>query len=83
MRSVSYSEEIDLAVGELVGKSMESYGVEDLLKASGIVKTPEISILSDEFLQNVKGSDRKNLAVELLTKLVSDQVQKPDSFFTG
>ena len=72
---VSYSEEIDLAVGELVDKSMESCGVEDLLKASGIVKTPEISILSDEFLQSVKGSERKNLAVELLSKLISDEIK--------
>ena len=72
---VSYSEEIDLAVGELVDKSMESCGVNDLLKASGIVKTPEISILSDEFLQSVKGSERKNLAVELLSKLISDEIK--------
>ena len=72
---VTYSEEIDLAVGELVTKSMESLGVEDLLKASGIVKTPEISILSDEFLQDVKSSKKKNLAIELLSKLVSDEIK--------
>jgi type I restriction enzyme, R subunit len=72
---VSYTEETDVAVGELVTKSMESLGVEDLLKASGIVKTPEISILSDEFLQDVKSTKRKNLAVELLSKLVSDQIK--------
>ena len=72
---VTYSEEIDLAVGELVTKSMESLGVEDLLKASGIVKSPEISILSDEFLQDVKSSKKKNLAIELLSKLVSDEIK--------
>ena len=72
---VSYSEETDIAVGELVDKSLVSCGVEDLIKASGIVSTPEISILSDQFLQDVKGSTRKNLAVELLTKLVSNQIK--------
>ena len=72
---VTYTEEIDFAVGELVTKSMKSLGVEDLLKASGIVKSPEISILSDEFLQDVKGTKKKNLAIELLSKLVSDEIK--------
>ena len=73
---VTYTEETDLAVGELVTKSMESAGVEDLLKASGIIKSPEISILSDEFLQDVKNTKKKNLAIELLSKLVSNEIKE-------
>ena len=68
-------EGVDTAVGELVDKSMASYGVQDLLVAAGITKTPEISILSDEFLQDVTNTKRKNLAVELLAKLVSDEIK--------
>lgn len=69
------SEGVDTAVGELVDKSMTSFGVQDLLVAAGITKTPEISILSDEFLQDVSNTKKKNLVVELLTKLVSDEIK--------
>jgi type I restriction enzyme, R subunit len=72
---ITYTEETDLAVGNLVTKSMESLGVQDLLKAAGITKNPEISILSDEFLQDVKSTKQKNLAIELLSKLVSDEIK--------
>ena len=68
-------EGVDTAVGELVDKSMTSFGVQDLLVAAGITKTPEISILSDEFLQDVSNTKKKNLVVELLTKLVSDEIK--------
>jgi type I restriction enzyme R subunit len=73
---VIFSEEVDFAVGGLVQKSMQSLGVKDLLKSSGITNTLDISILSDEFLQDVKITKRKNLAIELLMKMVSNEIKQ-------
>lgn len=68
-------DEIDSKIHDLVSKAIEPIGVVDLLKESGITKVPEISILSDEFLQEVKGMKYKNLAIELLSKLLRDQIK--------
>ena len=46
----------------------------DIFAAAGLQK-PDISILSDEFLAEVRGMPRKNLAVELLRKLLSGEMQ--------
>jgi type I restriction enzyme R subunit len=46
----------------------------DIFKATGIA-TPDISILSDEFLEELKGNERKNLALEVLRKLLNDSIK--------
>ncbi len=68
-------QEIDSKIQDLVSRSIETVGVVDLLKASGVSRTPEISILSDEFLQEVKGMKYKNMAIELLSKLLQDEIK--------
>ncbi len=51
-----------------------SDGVVDIFKAAGLEK-PDISILSDEFLAEVRGMPQRNLAVELLRKLLSGEIR--------
>jgi type I restriction enzyme R subunit len=68
------TEDLDLAVGQLVSKSISSAEVLDIFAAAGI-KNPDISILSDEFLEEVRGAPQKNLAVEMLEKLLNDQIK--------
>jgi type I restriction enzyme R subunit len=67
-------EELDLAVRQIVSRAVASEGVIDIFAAAGLQK-PDISILSDEFLAEVRGMPRKNLAVELLRKLLSGEIQ--------
>ncbi len=68
------AEDLDLAVGQLVSRSISSAEVVDIFAAAGL-KNPDISILSDEFLEEVRGSKQKNLAVEMLEKLLNDQIK--------
>ncbi|MEJ7843424.1 MAG: HsdR family type I site-specific deoxyribonuclease, partial [Rubrobacter sp.] len=67
-------EDLDLAVGQLVSRSISSTEVLDVFAAAGI-KNPDVSILSDEFLEEVRDSPRKNLAVEMLEKLLNDRIK--------
>ena len=67
-------EELDLAVRQIVSRAVAPEGVMDIFAAAGLQK-PDISILSDEFLAEVRGMSRKNLAVELLRKLLSGEMQ--------
>jgi type I restriction enzyme R subunit len=57
----------------LIDKAVVSEGVIDLYDAAGI-QNPDISILSDEFLQEVKDMEYKNIAIELLRKLLEDEI---------
>lgn len=66
--------DLDLAVGQLVSKSISSSEVLDIFAAVG-VKNPDISILSDEFLEEVRGVRHENLAIEVLQKLLNDQIK--------
>lgn len=66
-------EELDLAVRQIVSRAVVSEGVLDIFTAAGLEK-PDISILSDEFLAEVKGMPQRNLAVELLRKLLSGEI---------
>jgi len=66
-------EELDLAVRQIVSKAVASEGVMDIFAAAGLNK-PDISVLSDEFLAEVRGMPHRNLAVELLQKLLRDEV---------
>jgi type I restriction enzyme R subunit len=66
--------EIETAIRQIVDKAVVSEGVIDVFDAAGI-KKPDISILSDEFLAEIQGMERKNLALELLKKLLNDEIK--------
>ncbi len=67
-------EELDFAVRQIVSRAVASEGVVDIFAAAGLQK-PDISILSDEFLAEVRDMPQRNLAVELLRKLLSGEIQ--------
>jgi type I restriction enzyme, R subunit len=67
------SDEIDTAIREVIDAAIVSDRVVDIFQAAGL-KKPEISILSDEFLAEVQGMKRKNLAFELLKKLLNEEI---------
>jgi type I restriction enzyme R subunit len=67
-------EELDLAVRQIVSRAVASERVVDIFAAAGLQK-PDISILSDEFLAEVRDMPQRNLAVELLRKLLSGEIQ--------
>ena len=64
---------LDHAVRQLVSRAVASEGVIDIFAAAGLEK-PDISILSDEFLAEVRGLPQRNLAVELLRKLLTGEL---------
>ena len=66
-------EELDLAVRQIISRAVASEGVMDIFAAAGLDK-PDISVLSDEFLAEVRGMPHRNLAVELLQKLIKGEV---------
>ncbi|HZH42110.1 MAG TPA: type I restriction endonuclease subunit R, partial [Gemmatimonadales bacterium] len=68
-------EDLDLAVRQIVSRAVASEGVVDIFAAAGLAK-PDISILSEQFLAEVKGMPQRNLAVELLRKLLSGEIRK-------
>ena len=67
-------EELDYAIRQIVSKAVAPEGMIDLFAAVGL-KKPDISILSDEFLAEVRGIPHRNLAVELLRKLLNDEIK--------
>ena len=66
--------EIDSAIKQLVSQAISSNQVEDIFAAAGVDK-PDISILSDDFLAEVKAMPQENLAIELLKKLLNDEIK--------
>ena len=66
-------EELELAVRQIISRAVSSEGVVDIFAAAGLEK-PDISVLSEEFLAEVQGMPHRNLAVELLQKLLQDEV---------
>ncbi|KXU90178.1 DEAD/DEAH box helicase [Paraburkholderia monticola] len=67
-------QERELAIQQIVSRAVVSTEIVDILAASGI-KSPDISILSDEFLTEVQQMERKNLALEALKKLINDGIR--------
>src|SRR6266516_3832020 len=67
-------EELDHAIRQIISKAVVSGEVVDIFTAAGL-KKPDISILSDEFLADVRGLPQRNLAVELLRKLLSGEIK--------
>ena len=64
----------DLAVQQIVSRAVVSTEIVDILKAAGL-ETPDISILSDEFLAEVQGMEKKNLAMAALRKLINGEIR--------
>ncbi|MDR7530226.1 MAG: type I restriction endonuclease subunit R [Armatimonadota bacterium] len=67
-------EELDHAIREIISRAVVPEGVVDLFAAAGL-KKPDISVLSEEFLAEVRGMPHKNLAVELLRKLLQGEIR--------
>lgn len=68
------SQERDFAIQQIVSRAVVSTEIVDILKAAGI-QSPDISILSDEFLAEVQQFQKKNLALEALRKLINDGIR--------
>ena len=66
-------EELDYAIRQIVSRAVASEGVIDIFAAAGLEK-PDVSILSEEFLAEVRGMKHRNLAVELLQKLLRGEL---------
>ena len=67
-------EEMEAAVRQLISRAVSSTGVVDIFATAGLNK-PDISILSDEFLAEVRELPQRNLALELLKKLLNDEIR--------
>jgi type I restriction enzyme R subunit len=64
---------VDYAVRQIISRAVAPEGVVDIFAAAGLAK-PDISILSDDFLAEVRGMPQRNLAVELLQKLLKGEL---------
>jgi type I restriction enzyme R subunit len=64
----------ELAIQQIVSRAVVSTEIVDILAAAGI-QSPDISILSDEFLSEIEQIDKKNLALEALRKLLNDSIR--------
>ena len=67
-------EEIETTIRQVIDKALVSEQVIDIFDAAGI-KKPDISILSEEFLLELKGMEHKNVALEVLKKLLNDEIK--------
>ena len=65
---------LEQAVQDLVDDHIESEGIADMFKLSGIEK-PDISILDDQFLQTFKDKPHENLRLKLLQRLLADEIE--------
>lgn len=67
-------EELETAIKQIISDAIVTGDVIDIFAAAGL-KKPDISILSDEFLEDVANLPQKNLAVELLKRLLNDEIK--------
>ena len=67
-------EEIETAIRQVIDKALVSEQVIDVFDAAGL-KKPDISILSEDFLLEVKNMEHKNIALEVLKKLLDDEIR--------
>src|SRR5690606_18688255 len=67
-------EEIETTIKQVIDKALVSDQVIDIFDAAGI-KKPDISILSEEFMLELKGMKHKNVALEVLKKLLNDEIK--------
>jgi len=68
-------EEMETAIKQIISEAIPADNVIDIFDAAGI-KKPNIEILDERFLQELKDLPQKNLAVELLKKLLKDEIKK-------
>jgi type I restriction enzyme R subunit len=68
------NEEIETTIRQVIDKALMSEQVIDVFDGTGI-KKPEISILSEEFILELKGMEHKNVALEVLKKLLDDELK--------
>ena len=68
------NEEIETTIRQVIDQALVSEQVIDVFDAAGI-KKPDISILSDDFLAELKGYEHKNVALEVLKKLLNDELK--------
>lgn len=68
-------EDIETAIRQIINDAIISKEVVDVFEAAGMAK-PSIEILTDEFLEQIKNLPRKNLALELLKRLLNDEIKK-------
>jgi len=68
------NEEIETAIRQIINDAIISKEVVDVFDAAGIAK-PSIEILNDEFLEQIKNLPRKNLALELLKRLLNEEIK--------
>lgn len=68
------SDDYTAAIRQIVDKAIAPAGVVDIFAAAGMER-PNLSILSEEFLAEIRGMERKNLAVEALQRLLNDEVK--------
>ena len=64
----------EFAIQQLLDRSVVSTEIVDVLKAAGL-QSPDISILSDEFLAEIQHTEKKNLALEALKKLLAGEIR--------
>jgi len=67
-------EELETTIRQVIDQALVSEQVIDVFDAAGI-KKPDISILSEEFLLELKGMEHKNIALEVLKKLLNDEIK--------
>ena len=67
-------EEIETAIRQVIDQALVTEQVIDIFDAAGL-KKPDISILSEEFLLEVKNMEHKNIALEVLKKLLNDEIK--------
>lgn len=68
-------EEMEAAIKQIISEAISAHKVIDIFDAAGI-KKPSIEILDERFLQEIKDMPQKNLAIELLKKLLKDEIKK-------
>jgi len=66
--------QVQTAIRQIVDEAISSEGIVDVFDAAGI-KKPDVSILSEEFLADLRNMKQKNVAAELLKKLLADEVR--------
>jgi type I restriction enzyme R subunit len=72
---VNPNAELDTAIRQIVSDAMTGVGVIDIYAEAGLTK-PDLSLIDDEFIEKFKQSDRKNLQLEMLRRLLNDEIAR-------
>lgn len=75
VEGAKHRNDLESAIQQLMSRAVVSEGVIDIFDAAGMAK-PDVSILSDEFLDDIKNLPHKNLALEALRKMLTDEVKR-------